>query len=125
MPSSTVPIVSIIISLRITCRRLRNDVIVVNGSRLTDPDTGPAAITSVRFGIETPIPEEYKNMLKYLAAELRAIRRDQRGISAMEYAILAAAIIGVVATAAATVATDLGSLLNAVAAELVNAASGL
>jgi Flp pilus assembly pilin Flp len=64
-------------------------------------------------------------MLNYIVAELQSIHRDQKGISAMEYAILAAAIIGVVATAAGTVGTDLGSLLNAVAGELVNAAKGL
>jgi len=63
-----------------------------------------------------------QNMLDFVLTRLNGIIRDKKGISAMEYAILAAAIIGVVATAASTIGTDLGVLLNKVIDALVNAA---
>ena len=46
---------------------------------------------------------------------------DRKGISAMEYGILAAAIIGVVATAASSMGTQLGLLFNTVIGDLANA----
>jgi Flp pilus assembly pilin Flp len=60
-------------------------------------------------------------MLDASVRGLIAVLRDRRGISAMEYGILAAAIIGVVGTAAATIGSDLGTLLNSVINSLVNA----
>jgi pilus assembly protein Flp/PilA len=49
--------------------------------------------------------------------------RDRRGISAMEYGILAAAIIGVVATAATQLGSNLSTLFNDVITDLTNAVS--
>jgi pilus assembly protein Flp/PilA len=64
-------------------------------------------------------------MLDRLMVKLVAVLNDRKGISALEYGILAAGIIGVVATAAATVGTDLGALLNAIGVRLTNAANAL
>lgn len=73
------------------------------------------------YGRPSPALEGYNNMLKALRARTIRVLCDDRGISAMEYGILAAAIIGVVATAAATIGSDLGTLLNTVITDLVNA----
>lgn len=47
--------------------------------------------------------------------------RDRKGISAMEYGILAAALIGVIFTAVTALGTEIGALFNAVIADLKNA----
>lgn len=60
-------------------------------------------------------------MIATLKSRILAVLMDRDGISAMEYGILAAAIIGVVATAAATIGTDLGTLMNKVITDLTNA----
>jgi Flp pilus assembly pilin Flp len=60
-------------------------------------------------------------MLNLIMGKFVAAIHDRKGISAMEYGILAAAIIGVVGTAAATIGTDLGTLMNKVINSLVNA----
>jgi pilus assembly protein Flp/PilA len=62
-------------------------------------------------------------MLQLALARLTSLMGDRRGISAMEYGILAAAIIGVVATAATTLGGDLGTLFNDVIADLAKAVS--
>jgi Flp pilus assembly pilin Flp len=60
-------------------------------------------------------------MLQLVIARLTILVGDRRGISAMEYGILAAAIIGVVATAASSLGTELGLLFNQVITDLTNA----
>jgi Flp pilus assembly pilin Flp len=60
-------------------------------------------------------------MLHLVLARLTVLMGDRRGISAMEYGILAAAIIGVVATAATSMGTQLGLLFNDVIADLKTA----
>jgi pilus assembly protein Flp/PilA len=50
--------------------------------------------------------------------------RDRKGISAMEYGILAAAIIGVVATAATNLGTEISALFAKVVTDLTNAVNG-
>jgi Flp pilus assembly pilin Flp len=60
-------------------------------------------------------------MLHKLTAKLIACVYDRKGISAMEYGILAAAIIGVVATAMSTIGGDLTLLMNKVETALTNA----
>jgi len=64
-------------------------------------------------------------MLDRVMIKLFAALNDRKGISALEYGILAAGIIGVVATAAATLGSDLASLLDAIGTKLTNAASSL
>ena len=60
-------------------------------------------------------------MLDRLTVKLIAFLHDRKGISAMEYGILAAAIIGVVATAMTTIGGDLTSLMGKVENALTNA----
>ena len=43
---------------------------------------------------------------------MSAMLRDRKGIAAMEYAILAAAILGAIAAGAATLGTDVSTLLT-------------
>jgi pilus assembly protein Flp/PilA len=52
---------------------------------------------------------------------LTALLADRKGISAMEYGILAAAIIGVVATAATNLGTEITAVFTAVINDLKNA----
>jgi len=63
-------------------------------------------------------------MLQVMISRLTATLRDRKGISAMEYGILAAAIIGVVATAATNLGTELAALFAAVVADLTKAVTG-
>jgi pilus assembly protein Flp/PilA len=60
-------------------------------------------------------------MLQVMISRLTAALTDRKGISAMEYGILAAAIIGVVATAATNLGTEITALFNAVILDLKNA----
>ena len=64
-------------------------------------------------------------MLHLLLAKFRAVSADRRGITAMEYGVLAAAVIGVVATAAVTIGADISSLFNTIVTDLNTAASKL
>ncbi len=61
---------------------------------------------------------------KLMMSRMTDALRDRKGISAMEYGILAAAIIGVVATAATNLGTELSTLFNAVVQDLKNAVGG-
>jgi len=54
---------------------------------------------------------------------ISAVLRDRKGISAMEYAILAAAILGVVGVAAGQMGTQLSDIFAKVIADLTTAAS--
>lgn len=63
-------------------------------------------------------------MLQLVLARLTALMGDRRGISAMEYGILAAAIIGVVSLAATNLGNEIGLLFNKVVTDLSNAVSG-
>jgi Flp pilus assembly pilin Flp len=56
---------------------------------------------------------------------LTSVLRDRRGISAMEYGILAAAIIGVVATAATNLGGEISSLFAAIVTKLMNIARSI
>jgi pilus assembly protein Flp/PilA len=49
-------------------------------------------------------------MLQYISSMVVVALQDRKGITAMEYGILAAAILGAVATAATTIGTDLTAL---------------
>ncbi|HTB42988.1 MAG TPA: Flp family type IVb pilin [Acetobacteraceae bacterium] len=63
-------------------------------------------------------------MLQLVIARLTVLMGDRRGISAMEYGILAAAIIGVVSLAATNLGNEIGLLFNKVVTDLSNAVSG-
>ena len=63
-------------------------------------------------------------MLQLALARLTSLMGDRRGISAMEYGILAAAIIGVVSLAATNLGNEIGLLFNKVVTDLSNAVSG-
>jgi pilus assembly protein Flp/PilA len=63
-------------------------------------------------------------MLQIMISRLTAALTDRKGVSAMEYGILAAAIIGVVATAATNLGTEITALFNAVVQDLKNAVGG-
>lgn len=64
-------------------------------------------------------------MLQLMIWRLTSVLHDRKGISAMEYGILAAAIIGVVATAATALGTEISSLFNAIIVKLTNIASSI
>lgn len=64
-------------------------------------------------------------MLQLMIWRLTSVLGDRKGISAMEYGILAAAIIGVVATAATGLGTEITALFNAIVTKLTNVASSI
>ena len=51
-------------------------------------------------------------MRSWLTVTLVDVLQDRRGISAMEYAILAAAVLGVVGAAAVSLGGDIGFVFN-------------
>ncbi len=57
-------------------------------------------------------------MLQFMIYRLTAVLDDRKGISALEYGILAAAIIGAVGAAATTIGTDLPLIFAKVTAAL-------
>ena len=57
-------------------------------------------------------------MLGYIKALFCTAMRDRKGITAMEYGILAAAILAVTAAAASTMSTNLGSLFGKIESDL-------
>jgi Flp pilus assembly pilin Flp len=60
-------------------------------------------------------------MLDKIVGTVRAVAHDRKGVSSLEYGILAVAIVGAVATAALTLATDLTSLFDSVASAITAA----
>lgn len=57
-------------------------------------------------------------MIGYISALLSTVRRDRKGITAMEYGILAAAILAVVAAVAGTLSGYLLTLFTSVEGDL-------
>jgi pilus assembly protein Flp/PilA len=57
-------------------------------------------------------------MFSYAFALLERVKVDRKGVTAMEYGVIAAAIVVAVATAAGTVATNLKALFSTIAGEL-------
>jgi Flp pilus assembly pilin Flp len=55
---------------------------------------------------------------------ITAVMHDRKGISALEYAILAAAILGAIGTAFTTIGGDLSTLLGTVKTNLTNIMTG-
>ena len=51
-------------------------------------------------------------MRNWISLKFFSLLADRKGISAMEYAILAAAILGAVTTAVSTLGTDIGALFT-------------
>jgi Flp pilus assembly pilin Flp len=62
-------------------------------------------------------------MWEMIAGTLRALVYDRRGVSSLEYGILAVAIVGAVATATTVLSTDLTTLFNDIATAITNAVS--
>jgi pilus assembly protein Flp/PilA len=60
-------------------------------------------------------------MVKNIALKLIIALQDRKGVSALEYGILAATIIGVVAAAVATLGTDLSSLFSTIGSKISSA----
>lgn len=48
----------------------------------------------------------------YIMSKYESLKSDRRGVTALEYGVIAAVIIGVVATAFTTLGTDLNTKLN-------------
>ncbi|MGA3399358.1 MAG: Flp family type IVb pilin [Acetobacteraceae bacterium] len=63
-------------------------------------------------------------MLNWIIGRTVAALRDRKGISAMEYGILAAALIGVIFTAVTALGTEITAMFNAVIADLKTAVGG-
>ncbi len=59
-------------------------------------------------------------MLRTYIGMLVALRHDRKGIAAMEYAILAAAILGAIGVAFSTIGTSLSTILAKVITDLSN-----
>jgi pilus assembly protein Flp/PilA len=57
-------------------------------------------------------------MLAYLLPLLGRLRSNDRGVTAMEYGVIAAGIVVAVATAAKTIGTDLTSLFTSIGGSL-------
>jgi len=57
-------------------------------------------------------------MIRYVITMLTAVMQDRKGISALEYAVLAAAIIGIVAAGASTVGANLTTVFATVGSDL-------
>jgi len=68
-------------------------------------------------------------MLQMMIGQLSSALRDRKGISAMEYGILAAAIIaaiiGVVASAATSLGTEITALFTAIVTKLTHVANSI
>ena len=60
-------------------------------------------------------------MLLSLICRVDALLHDRKGIAALEYGILAAAVIGAVGLAMTSLKTEIATLFNAVATALTNA----
>jgi len=61
-------------------------------------------------------------MINHVLTTLRNTFGDSKGISALEYGILAAAIITAVASGVGLLSTEIGSMFNAVITDLKNVA---
>jgi pilus assembly protein Flp/PilA len=61
-------------------------------------------------------------MLQNVVSKVAAAVRSNKGISALEYGILAAVIVGAIATAAATLGTDLSNAFNLVGSKITSSA---
>jgi Flp pilus assembly pilin Flp len=73
-------------------------------------------------GRGTPTKSERKlKMLLNLICRMDVLLHDRRGIAALEYGIIAAAVLGAVGAAAATLKTDITSLFNVVLTAVTNA----
>lgn len=59
------------------------------------------------------------SQMERVHAELSRLRGDRKGVTSLEYGILAAIVVGALITAATTLGTDLKSLFTAVAGKLV------
>ena len=57
-------------------------------------------------------------MFAYTFALLERVKVDRKGVTAMEYGVIAAGIVLVVATAAATLGTNVAALFNSIAGKL-------
>jgi Flp pilus assembly pilin Flp len=51
-------------------------------------------------------------MLEYALIRLKTLIGDRKGISSLEYAVMAVGIVGAVAAAAVTLGTDIADALN-------------
>ncbi|MFQ3623900.1 MAG: Flp family type IVb pilin [Acetobacteraceae bacterium] len=56
-----------------------------------------------------------------LLAKLQALRADRKGVTAIEYGLIAALIAVVLIAAVGLVGTELGNTFNFIAEELINA----
>jgi pilus assembly protein Flp/PilA len=63
-------------------------------------------------------------MLQLLSAISVAALRDRKGISAMEYGILAAALIGIIYAAVTALGTEISTMFGAVITDLKNVTGG-
>jgi Flp pilus assembly pilin Flp len=61
-------------------------------------------------------------MINHVMTTLKSTFGDNKGISALEYGILAAAIITAVASGVGLLSTEIGSMFNAVILDLKNVA---
>ena len=57
-------------------------------------------------------------MFAYTFALLERVKVDRKGVTAMEYGVIAAGIVLVVATAAATLGTNVSALFTSIAGKL-------
>jgi Flp pilus assembly pilin Flp len=64
---------------------------------------------------------EVDEMLDKMLGNVLAVVYDRKGVSSLEYGILAVAIVGAVATAALTLTTDLTDLFTSVATAITKA----
>lgn len=60
-------------------------------------------------------------MLVKMICRLDALLHDRRGIAALEYGVLAAAVIGAVGLAMTSLKTEIATLFNAVVTAVTNA----
>ncbi len=57
-------------------------------------------------------------MLQTFYVYVNTLLADRKGVTALEYGVLAAAIIGAIATVAGTIGTDLGALFTSLASDI-------
>ncbi len=57
-------------------------------------------------------------MLQYAYTVLARVAADRKGVTAMEYGVIAAGIVLVVATAASTLGTDISGLFTTIGGQL-------
>ena len=91
----------------------------INSSRKATPIVNPMALHLLRQGYFVHQPRE-PNMNTFFTA-VRQFARDERGVTAIEYGLIAAAVAGAIATVVVTLGTNITNKFTSLAAAILAA----